>query len=208
MARVGIFGGSFDPIHLGHLWIAEAAREQLQLDQVRFIPAAISPLKPDNRPAGPKERQEMVQLAIAGNPAFILDDRELRRSGISYTVETLRELHREFPTHEWFLIVGGDSLQDFDRWREIGEICQLAIPAVAVRAGIAAPDWSILKKYLSGARYEQAMESRIQTAQIELSSRDLRNRIREGKSVRYRLPASVEAYIAHTGLYREVPKAP
>lgn len=206
MARIGVFGGSFDPIHYGHLWIAELAREQLRLDQVRFLPAAISPLKADKQLTTSKDRLEMVQLAINGNEAFVVDDREVKRGGISYTVETLRDLQAEQPGNEWWLIVGADSLNDFPKWREPAEICRLAMPAVAIRRGMPEPDWTILERYLSGQRLQEAREACLKGAQIEVSSSELRSSIEQGNSIRYRMPAAVESYIRQARLY--LPKAP
>ncbi len=150
--RIGIFGGSFDPIHLGHLWVAEAAREHLSLDIVRFIPTAISPLKADQVSAPAKQRLEMLQLAIGGNESFVIDPREIARGGISYTVDTLRELISEQPEAEWFLIVGADSLNDFPRWREPETICQIATVSVVARAGMPAPNWDLLRDFVDAPR--------------------------------------------------------
>src|SRR5919199_5145855 len=110
--RVGIFGGTFDPVHLGHLILAEQCREQGQLDQVWFIPAARPPHKQDQSLAPFAQRVEMLSLAIAGNPAFRIDELEKDRAGPSYTVDTLAELQRHHPGTEWFLLIGSDCLPD------------------------------------------------------------------------------------------------
>jgi nicotinate-nucleotide adenylyltransferase len=115
--RIGIYGGSFDPIHLGHLWVAEAAKECLGLDRVLFIPAAISPLKQDRKPIEDRHRVEMLKLAISGVEYFGVDERELHRGGVSYTIDTLRELKEEHGGAELYFIMGSDSLADFGRWR-------------------------------------------------------------------------------------------
>ena len=104
--RIGVLGGSFDPPHIGHLWIAEAARESLALDEVRWIPAAISPLKPDGPTATDEQRLQMVRLAVSGCEGYVVDDRELRRGSVSYTTDTLRELAEEYPEAEVFFIMG------------------------------------------------------------------------------------------------------
>ena len=108
--RIGLFGGSFDPIHVGHLWIAEAARETLALDQVRWIPTATSPLKPGGAVASDQDRVQMLKLALAENPYYELDEREIQRGGVSYTVDTVTALIGEMPEAQFFMIIGSDSL--------------------------------------------------------------------------------------------------
>lgn len=204
--RVGILGGSFDPIHIGHLLIAEYAREQLQLSEVRFIPAAISPLKLDKQPTDAKHRVEMVRLAIGGNVHFRLDERELRRDGPSYTVDTLAELKSEYPDAELVFIMGADALADLQAWREPERICQLAFLAIALRGGRPAPDLDLLRRFLPQARVANAEEHILHLPQLEISSTDIRNRIRAGKTIRYQVPTAVEAYIATAKLYAPAEK--
>lgn len=206
--RIGIFGGTFDPIHLGHLLIAETAREQLGLHQVRFIPAAIAPHKLDRTAAVTgKQRAEMVQLAINGNPAFVCDQRELSRGGVSYTVDTLEELRREYTASQLVLIIGADSLHELDTWREPQRICELAFVAVVARGGQPTPDLTYLQRYLPPAQVaddeKNTLEQHlISMPQLEISSTDIRRRIASGYSVRYLLPPAVAAYIAAQQLYR------
>jgi len=199
--RVGILGGSFDPIHIGHLLIAEYAREQLQLSEVRFIPAAISPLKQDKQPTDAKHRVEMIRLAIGGNAHFKLDERELRRLGPSYTVDTLAELKSETPDTELVFIMGADSLADLQAWREPERICQLAFLAIAGRGGRPAPDLEQLRRYLPQDQVATAAEHILTLPQLEISGTDIRQRIRTGKSIRYQVPAAVAAYISSAKLY-------
>lgn len=199
--RFGIFGGSFDPIHIGHLLIAEYAREQLNLSEVRFIPAAVSPLKQDSPPTEAKHRVEMVRLAIGGNAHFRLDERELRRVGPSYTVDTLAELKSESPEAELVFIMGADSLADLSAWREPERICQLAFLAIALRGGQPAPDLDQLRRYLPPDQVVSAAEHLLHLPQLEISSTDIRQRVHAGKTIRYQVPAAVEAYIAATKLY-------
>ena len=201
MQRVGILGGSFDPIHIGHLLIAEYAREQLQLSEVRFIPAAISPLKQDKPPTDAKHRVEMIRLAIGGNAHFGLDERELMRLGPSYTVDTLAELKSEAPEMELVFILGADSLADLRAWREPERICQLAFLAIAFRGGRPAPDLEQLRQYLPPDQVASAAEHILNLPQLEISSTDIRQRVRSGKSIRYQVPAAVEAYISAAKLY-------
>lgn len=200
--RIGIFGGSFDPVHLGHLWIAEAAREQLSLDEVRWIPAATSPLKPDGPVATDEQRLQMVRLAVSGNAPFVVDDREIARGEVSYTVDTIAEIQSEQPDDEYFLIVGSDSLATFDRWHQPSRLLELATLAVLGRGGDAEIDFSILHDLCSNDRLQSIKNSVVSMPLIEVSSTDLRRRILDGKSVRYQIPAAVEAFIRSEKPYR------
>lgn len=199
--RVGIFGGSFDPIHIGHLLIAETATEAASLDQVRLVPAAKSPLKPHGPAASSRARLEMTSLAISGNSRFHVDDIEIRREGISYTVDTLQELVSQNPDWDLFLIVGADSIERFSQWRQPERICELATPLVVARRGHD-PDFSHLAKFVSGERLAEIRAASFDFPLIEISSTDLRRRIAESRSIRYRTPRAVEAYIENAGLYR------
>ena len=183
--RIGIFGGSFDPIHHGHLILARAAREELGLDRIVFIPANMSPHKTDTRPATAEDRWNMVKLAIRGEDAFTASDVELRRPAPSYTVDTLRDFRAEQPDDEFVLLIGADNVAKFDTWREPQEIRRLAPIAVLDRAGNeAAHDWPVVRR------------------QIDISSTDIRTRVTAGCSIRYLTPASVCDYITAQGLYR------
>ena len=203
VARVGLFGGTFDPVHLGHLILAEQARQQLRLQCVRLIPAAIPPHKQETRISDGKHRLEMARLAAAGNPALDACDIELRRGGVSYTVETLRTLHEENPGDELVLLVGGDSLADLPTWRELGEILALAELAVAYRPGTPAPDFSRLAGLVSAERLAAMSQAVIEMPLIEIAARDVRRRVAQGQSIRYLVPAAVEAYIQAHDLYAD-----
>jgi nicotinate-nucleotide adenylyltransferase len=205
--RIGIYGGSFDPIHLGHLLVAETVREQLALDSIRWIPAYQSPLKQATPPTSATARLEMLRLAVADHPHFTVDDRELRRAGISYTVDTLRELHAEQPEVEWFLILGADSLTDLGKWKEPTTICQLALPIIVARGGHPLPSLDDLAPFMPPSRLALVATHTVTMPQIEISSRELRGRAAAGKSLRYRLPASVETYIRTRQIYRAPPPA-
>lgn len=200
--RIGIYGGSFDPIHMGHLLVAETCREQLQLDEVRFIPAHVSPFKVDQYPSDDKQRMEMLQLAVSGQDSFLVDSRELERGGVSYTVDTLRELHQEMPGNEFYFLMGADSLVDFLKWKEPKEICRLAWIVVVGRGGHAEISWSVLEGLLDKGRYQQTLGMKINMPLIELSSSELRERAATGRSLRFRMPRSVEQYIKTNQLYR------
>ena len=200
--RIGILGGSFDPVHLGHLWIAESARETLSLDQIRWIPAATSPLKRQGPVASNEQRLQMLQLAIAGCPSFVVDDRELRRGEISYTVDTLAELRAEFPADDLFLIIGSDSLASIEQWRQPERLLQMATIVVVQRGGEPPIDFSVLKDLASAQQIQAAREHVLPMPIIELSSSDLRARVATGRSIRFRVPRPVEALIAAERIYQ------
>ncbi len=200
--QIGVFGGSFDPVHLGHLWVAEAAAESLGLDQVRWLPTATSPLK-RNGPIAPSEtRLQMLKLALAGSPVHVVDDRELKRGDISFTVDTLESLREEFPQDEFVLIIGSDSLATFDQWRSPAQILTLAKLAVVQRGGDPPIDWSILDGICDASQRDPQRLLSLSVPAIEISSSDLRNRLRDGRSIRYRTPRSVEAMLESEKLYR------
>jgi nicotinate-nucleotide adenylyltransferase len=205
--RIGVFGGTFDPVHLGHLIVAEQCREQAHLDQVWFIPAARPPHKQDRSLTPFAQRAEMLALAVAGQPAFRIDDLERDRPGPSYTVDTLEEIQRRQPGTEVELIIGSDCLPDLAHWREPGRIVTLAGLLVVARSGW--PLWSAeqLRQAL-GLPAELALRQEVVHAPlIDISSRDLRRRAAEGRSLRYLLPRSIEAYIAAHRLYGAVTPA-
>lgn len=203
--RVGILGGSFDPVHVGHLWIAEAALESLQLDQVRWMPAATSPLKRGGPRASAEDRLQMVRLALAGSDSHAVDDREVHRGGVSYTVDTLAEMSEEQPQDQHFLIVGSDSLASFRRWHQPERLLALVTLAVVHRGGEPAPDYSVLQGLASDSEIRRIRQHEIPMPRIEISSSEIRERVASGRSIRFRTPRPVETLIAAAGLYREPP---
>src|ERR1051325_5280314 len=126
MPRIALFGGSFDPIHLGHLLVAQAAREELELDRLFFIPAAQSPFKPGSAPAPAKERRRFLRLALAGKTWCEVDEQEIQRGGVSYTVDTIRDYARNFSGAEIFYLIGADNVAKLPEWREANELARLA----------------------------------------------------------------------------------
>ena len=124
--KIGLFGGSFDPVHLGHLLVAQAAVEELGLDRLFFIPAAQSPFKPDSKPAPAAVRLQLLRLALAGRTNYEIDEQEIRRGGVSYTVDTLRDYAKRFPAAELFYLIGTDHLEHLPEWREPAELARLA----------------------------------------------------------------------------------
>ncbi|HEX4132537.1 MAG TPA: nicotinate-nucleotide adenylyltransferase [Pirellulales bacterium] len=200
--RLGIFGGSFDPVHYGHLIAAECCREQAQLDELWFVPAAVPPHKLDRQLSLAADREEMLRLAIGGQEAFRLCRLELERGGVSYTVDTLEAIHGSRPDDTLFLLLGGDSLRDLPTWREPKRICELATPLVVTRPGAPEPDYGALAQVVGSDRAQEVRRQQVAMPQIDLSSTDLRQRVRHGQSIRYRTPRAVEAYITAHRLYR------
>lgn len=198
--RVGIFGGTFDPVHLGHLLLAERCREECGLDQVWFLPAGIPPHKLAQTIAPGAARAEMLELSIAGNRAFRVDRRELKRRDPCFTVETLAELKSEDSSRELFFLMGADSLADFSEWRAPQRILELAHVVAVNRGGQPAPGLEPLR-----ARFGTTVDQRIEIVTmpaIDLASREIRERVREGRSIRYMVPRAVECYIESHQLYR------
>ena len=199
--KIGLFGGSFDPIHVGHLWIAEAAREQLGLDEIRWIPAAQSPLKKSAPVATDEQRLMMIRLSISGLRGHEIDDRELRRGNISYTLDTLREICEEDSRNEYFFILGADSLASMSRWHQPEEIANLVTLAVVARGGEQKPNYSVLSDIFDDERVRQIRNSEVTVPMIEISSSEIRERIKHGLSIRYRVPLAVEAFLRSEKLY-------
>jgi len=175
--RVGIFGGTFDPVHHGHLLLAEAALEQLDLDRILFIPAALSPFKQDRPPgASPEQRLRMLRLATASEPRFEVDDRELHRDGPSFTLETVRSLLGDHPGVRFLLLIGADNLGDLHRWHGIDELSNLV-------------DFAVLDR--NGDPAVNSCGFRVVKRQVNLSSTEIRERLARGLSVRFMVPAAV-----------------
>lgn len=202
--RIGVFGGSFDPIHFGHLLLAEQCREHAQLDQVLFIPAALSPLKDHGPVANDRQRIEMLSLAIAGHRAFEISTVEVERGETSYTVETLAELKRQHTDDELFLLIGQDSLASFDRWKQPEKICQLAVLLVVGRPnhGGRGVDLEILRPFVDQDRFDKIKALSFDSRLIDISSTDIRQRVKTGRSIRYLTPRGVEKYIETAKLYQ------
>ncbi len=207
--RLGILGGTFDPVHYGHLLLAESCREACRLDQVWFLPAAVPPHKQQQALAPGAQRVEMLELAIAGHPAFQVSPYEVNRGGVNYTVETLTHVHKEDPSRELFFLMGADSLSDLPNWKEPARLCQLATPVVVLRSSsgftsdaAALLDLSGLEHLLPAERLSAIRQHQVQMPRIDLSSTEIRQRIAEGRSIRYRTPRAVEKYIETHQLYR------
>lgn len=203
--RLGIFGGSFDPVHYGHLLLAECCRETLALDEVWLVPAAQPPHKQDRRLAPGKARLEMLELALADHESMRPSALELERGGVSFTVDTLEAIRQAQPQAELFLLLGADSLRDLPTWHQPQRILELAQPVAVRRGGRPEPDYSVLAGLLPPPQLEAIRQLQVEMPLIELSSTDLRRRARLGLSLRFRTPRAVEEYIRSHGLYRDAP---
>jgi nicotinate-nucleotide adenylyltransferase len=188
--RLGIFGGSFDPPHLGHLLPVIDAAETLGLDAVRFVPAGVQPFKVDRASASPRHRLAMTERLLAGVPGFSVDSTEIDRAGLSYTVDTLATMAETAGAEELVLLVGADAFALFDQWREPERIRALARIAVLVRGGDRSPEVAT-----TGVRL-------LQTRRVDISSTELRARIANGRTIRGFVPDAVADYIAEHRLYR------
>lgn len=199
--RIGIFGGSFDPIHLGHLILAEQCREQASLDEIWFVPSSLGPHKLDGAHGTDRQRCEMIELALAGHESFVLSRIEIERGGVSYTVDTLQQIRESNPDDEIFLLMGDDSLEAFDTWHKPSEICRLATPLVVNRPGSSDVDLGALRKYVDEVRFASFEACAIQSPKIEISSREIRTKVAAGRSIRYLTTRPVEKYIETQKLY-------
>jgi len=191
--RIGVFGGTFDPPHIGHLLVANDAREALELDRVIFVPAGAQPFKVDTPPvASGQDRLEMVRLAVADDANYAVDDAEINRKGLSFTVDTLEHLSERNPAARLFLLMGEDVLAGFEKWRSPARIRELATLVAVSRGG------------LQGSAVDPATSAvlRVSTRRVDVSSTEIRERRRAGKSIKGFVPESVERFIDVRGLYR------
>jgi len=192
MSKVGIFGGTFDPIHLGHLITAQSVKEIRDLDKIIFIPAFISPHKTDAKASSPEDRLNMIKLAVEGIPFFDFSDIEIKKGGISYSVDTLRELKKHYTELEF--IIGYDNIFTFHTWKEPDEIFKLAKVIVLKRKSSHPPQFE--DKY-----YHQSVF--VQTRGIEISATDIRERVKHGMPINFLVPSEVMKYIYKHKLYIE-----
>jgi nicotinate-nucleotide adenylyltransferase len=199
--RLGLFGGTFDPVHYGHLLLAECCREQCRLDAVWFLPAAVPPHKRNRRLTPVAARVEMLELAIAGHPAFSVSRYEADRGGVNYTVDTLAHFHEQDPEGELFFLLGADMLYDLPSWREPGRVCRLATAVVVRRSGEKAVDLDCLSQVATPEWIERIRRNEVEMPEIGISSTEIRRRVGAGLSIRYQTPRAVEKYIQTHGLY-------
>ncbi|MFW6161465.1 MAG: nicotinate-nucleotide adenylyltransferase [Planctomycetota bacterium] len=201
MSKVGLFGGSFDPIHVGHLVVAEQARERLGLDRVIFVPGRRPPHKLDKRLAPGEDRLAMVGLAIAGHPAFEASEVELGREGPSYSIITVEQLQAAHPDWAIYFLIGADTLPELPTWYHIAELAGLCQFAVFARPGESLDDTEPLRGVLTEEQIAGIEDHCFHTPLIGISSTEVRRRVGEGGSIRYLVPDPVRRYIEEHGLY-------
>ncbi len=200
--RLGVLGGTFDPIHLGHLAAAEEAAYRFDLERVLLLPARHQPLKDHEPWATDAQRLAMLRLAAEGNPRFAVSALELERPAPSYTVDTLRLLHASYgPSCELYFLLGIDAVNALDRWREPAELPRLARLVAMSRSDVREPDWALLQKISPDAA---ARVEVLAVPDIDISSRELRRRVAAGAPIRYQVPEAVGAYIGEQGLYQAI----
>ena len=190
MQRIGIFGGSFDPVHLGHLLVAQAAREELNLDRLFFIPAAQSPFKPERKPTPAGERLRLLRLTLAGKTWCELDEQEIRRGGISYTIDTIRDFARRFPKARLFYLIGADHVPKLPQWREAKELAGRVEFVVIPRPGQV--DSSL------PAPFRGQM---LRGFPLGVSSSQIRERVKAGLPIDHLVPPAVAEAIRNNQLY-------
>jgi nicotinate-nucleotide adenylyltransferase len=197
LKRLGLFGGSFDPVHIGHLLVAQAASEELALDRLFFIPAAQSPFKPALTPAPDSVRLRMLRLALAGQPHYEIDQQEISRGGVSYSIDTVHDYRRRFPGGELFYLIGADHVPTLPKWREADALAQLVEFVVIPRPGEApAPaDGRFRVRRLGGWP-------------LQLSSSGIRARAGEGRTIAHLVPAGVAEVIHELRLYERPAQPP
>ncbi len=203
-ARVGLFGGSFDPIHFGHLISARSLAEQLGLDRVILVPAAQPPHKQNRQITSGPHRLAMVELAVEGDPLFEVSDLELRRQGPSYTFDTVSEMRTRLGEHtSLFWFIGADSLPELPSWYRIAELVQAVQIVTATRPGWEPPPLARLEAVMPPGAAAALLCNCFQTPAIDISATDLRRRVANGLSIRYLTPESVRGYIRDHRLYLE-----
>ncbi len=193
--RIGLFGGTFDPVHLGHLIIAETLREKCRLDIVFFIPTGHHALKDMRHITPSAHRLRMLELAVEDNPHFVVNDLELKRKGISFTIDTIKSLKKAYPPaqNELYFMVGSDVVNEFHRWKSPDEILKLCNFIAFGREGA---EINPEAKYASSFRF-------ISVPGIEISASDIRRKVSAGKSIRYLVPSSIQNYIKQHALYQD-----
>lgn len=198
--RIGIMGGTFDPLHYGHLVAAEMARHEFALEKVIFIPTGNPPHKVGRRITSPKDRHEMVKRAVRDNRFFDVSDLEIQREGYSYTVDTLKDMHEIYPQHELYFITGADAFREIFTWREVQSVLSLSHFIGASRPGFDPHEFleELKRDYPEFLPHMHLFD----VPALAISSTDIRSRVKEGKPIRYLLPESVRLYIEEADLYR------
>ncbi|MBI4302702.1 MAG: nicotinate-nucleotide adenylyltransferase [Chloroflexi bacterium] len=196
--RVGVLGGTFDPIHIAHLFVAEEVSYKLGLAQVIFVPAGQPYLKEEKAITLAAHRLEMVRRAIASNPRFQLSTLDIERAGPTYSVDTLVALRQQQPEAQFYFIVGGDTLAELPRWREPARLAELCYLVSVARPGYQSPPWATLEAAIPQARERILV---LDVPQMDISSTEIRARVAQGLPFRYLVPEAVAEYIVEHKLY-------
>ena len=205
LGRSGLYGGSFDPIHLGHVRIARAVADGLGLQRVIFLPSSSPPHKQDRVLVDPAHRLAMVKLAIEGESDFEVSDFDLTRDGPTFTIDTIAHFRETFgASAEIFWIIGADSLAELPSWHRASELVDACRIVTVGRAGTAPTDWVVLRKKLSERQVARLQAGVVETPLIDLSSTDIRTRVRANQPIRALVAEPVATYIEQRGLYRGV----
>jgi len=203
-ARVGLFGGTFNPVHVGHLIVARAVLEHLGLERMVLIPSANPPHKSPQAVAGAEDRLAMLRLAIADEPGFDLSACEIERPGPSYTIDTVAAFRREWGDKaELHWLIGSDSLSELASWHRVAELVGMCRIVTAARPGREVPDLSALGGRVGERQIQRLRDGILPTPRIDISASEIRRRVRQGRSVRWLVPTAVAQYIDRRGLYRD-----
>lgn len=197
--KIGILGGTFNPIHFGHLLLAESARDQLQLDKVLFIPTGTNPYKRDIEDVGVEHRYNMTKLAIASNPYFEISKMEMEREGVTYTVDTLKELDEIYENTDFYFISGADIIFQIHQWKDAKIVLKKLRIVTTFRPGYDGK--CLTKRIIELNENYGANITNLDTLEIDVSSSEIRSRLKKGHSIRYLLPQSVLKYIYENNLY-------
>ncbi|ACA60361.1 nicotinate-nucleotide adenylyltransferase [Candidatus Desulforudis audaxviator] len=199
--KLGVMGGTFDPVHYGHLVVAEGVRYEYRLDKVIFVPAGRPPHKADRPMSGPEHRLTITALAIASNPYFEVSDLEIKRPGLSYTYDTIRELQSLYRPEVVYFITGADAVLELLSWHRIRELLAMCRFIAATRPGYNLENLTVKLKLLPASLVERIVP--VEVPALAISSSDIRRRVSEGRPIKYLLPEGVEEYVLSTGLYRQ-----
>lgn len=200
MLKTGVFGGTFDPVHIGHLAVAERVRSDLSLDRVILVPTNKSPFKLGQVTSSGEHRLNMLRLATRDNPHFTASDIELRRGGTSYTVDTLEALNNLYPNDEFYFIMGMDSFLELNGWKGVGRLVELSQLVVVTRPGYELPQEQ--RKLLALPAEVWRRTHFLEVPGLDIAATEIRDRVNKGQSVRYLLVPEVEIYVHENGIYR------
>ena len=200
--RIGLYGGSFNPIHLGHLIVARAVAEIAGLDRLIFLPSRTPPHKTHHQLLDAEHRAAMVRLAITDEPLFEFSDFDLTRIGPTYTIDTVRHFRPIFDAGtELFWLIGGDSLRELVTWKQLADLVSTCTVLTATRAGFAQVDWSSFRSFIGDDGITRLQNGMLMTPVVEISSTDIRRRIRDRRSIRFLVTENVRAYIETRRIY-------